>query len=118
MYQAESSLGIPDARIDQPVEQINQQIDSHYSGPDEQRASLQNRVIATIDGLDQPFADARPRKNRLGKNCPGEENADLEADDCHDWDQCIAQRVHGDDPPSRKTLGASCADIILAEHLE
>src|SRR5262245_66487972 len=56
------SSGVPDARIDQPVGQLDQQVDGHDDGADQQCAALEDRIVAAVNRLDQPLADARPGK--------------------------------------------------------
>ena len=98
------SSGVPDARVDQAVSQIDQQIDRHHDRADQQRAALQHRIIAAVDALDQPFADARPGENRFGQDRAGEQHADLQADHGHHRDQRIAQAMDGDHAETRQSL--------------
>ncbi len=52
--------GVPNARVDNPVEQIDEEIDHYDADGDDQHPALKDRVVAPIDRFDQPFSDARP----------------------------------------------------------
>ena len=85
---------------------------------DQQDAALHDRIVARLHAVDQPVADARPRKDRLGEDGAGQQQSDLQPDDGDDRDQRIAQRVHDDDAPARQPLGARGAHVVLAQHFE
>src|SRR5450755_798059 len=61
---------MPDPGIDDAVEQIDDQIDADHNRGDEQDAALHHRVVARLDTVDQPVADAGPREDGLGENRP------------------------------------------------
>ena len=54
---------MPDARVDQAIGEIDHEIDGHHDHSDQQDAALQDRIVAAIDRLDQPFADAGQEKS-------------------------------------------------------
>ncbi len=100
-------FSVPDARVDDAVGHVDQQVDQHHDGAEQQHAALQHRIVAPADGLDQPFADAGPGEDGLGEDGAGEQHADLQADHRDDRDQRIAQRMQrppresGDRPLAR-----------------
>src|SRR6185369_15397167 len=48
---------VPDARVEQAVQQIDRQIGRHDQCGDHQHAALQRRIVAAADGFHQPLAD-------------------------------------------------------------
>src|SRR5512132_3160017 len=77
---AAPSLLIADSRIDEPVEEIRQQVHTDVGHGNEQDASLHQRVVSKTDRLNQQAADSRPRKNRLGDHRARQYGAELQAD--------------------------------------
>src|SRR5215470_6431753 len=51
---------IADARVEHRVEQVNHEVDQHESGSDEQHASLDQRIVAGLDGPHHHGAEPRP----------------------------------------------------------
>src|SRR5438105_809206 len=85
-----ASSGMTYPRIDHAVEHVDDEIDADDDRRDQQNAALDNRIIARLDAVDQPIADARPGENRFGEDRARQQQTDLEADDGDDRDQRIA----------------------------
>src|SRR5713226_7261822 len=107
-----------DARVDDAVEEVDDEIDRHHHDAEQQGATLEDRVVTPEDPLDEPFADAGPGKDRLCQDGAGEDDADLQPDHRDDRDESVAQRMGADHPARRQSLGACRADVVLAEHFE
>src|SRR5258706_15578148 len=56
---------ITDARIEEAVRQIDEEIHRDVGDRDEQNAALHRRVVARANRLDQQTTDAGPGKNRF-----------------------------------------------------
>ena len=83
----------PDARVDQRVRDVHQQVHEHDDDRHEQDAALDHGVVAVGDRLLQPRADPRIREDRLREDRAGEQQPDLEADDRRDGKQRVPQHV-------------------------
>src|SRR5574340_751454 len=90
--------------VDQAVQQVHQQVHADHDRRDQHHPALQGRIVAARDRFDQPLADAGPGKDGLGQHRAGQRSADLQPDDGHHRDQCIAQRVQPDHAPGGQTL--------------
>ena len=69
---AAPTLLIADPRIDEPVEQIGDEVHADVGHRDQQDATLHQWIVAEADRLDQQAADARPREDRFGDHRAGE----------------------------------------------
>src|SRR5262249_8365954 len=70
---------IADTRVEHRVEEIDDQIDHHEGGGDEQHAPLHQRIVARLDGPHHHGPESRPGEHRLGEEGPAEEKAPLHA---------------------------------------
>src|SRR5262245_5050138 len=70
---------IADAGVEHRVEEIDDQIDHHEGGGDEQHAPLHERIVARLDGPHHHGAEPRPREHRLGQDGTAEEESHLHA---------------------------------------
>src|SRR6266849_4746873 len=62
------AFSVPDARVEQRIAQIDQQIDQHIGGRENQDDALDDRVVAAQDGIDREPSEAGYRKHRLGND--------------------------------------------------
>src|SRR5271155_2405310 len=74
-------------RVDRAVEQIDDQVHRDDGGRNQQHAALERGIVPPADRLDQPFADARPGKYRLGEHRAGHQSGNGEPDHGHDRQQ-------------------------------
>jgi len=79
---------------------------------------LQERVVAVGDGVDGEASDAGPAEDFFGDDGSGEERSELEAEECDDRDERVAQGVAQDDDALGQALGAGGADVVLIELFE
>src|SRR6266849_2184441 len=86
-----------DTRIQVRVEQIDDQVDADEGRGKQEDRGLDDRIVPVVDRLDRVTADARPREDRLRDHGSAEERAELDADDRHDGDRRVLQRVFPDD---------------------
>src|SRR5690606_28409572 len=59
---------VPDARVDEAVEKVDDQVDDHDHARDQQQPALHSRIVAAEDGIDHPLADSGPGEDRLGQD--------------------------------------------------
>src|ERR1700682_5344332 len=109
---------MPDSRVDDAIEQIDDQIDADHDRRHQQDASLHARIVARLNAVDQPVADARPGKDGLGQDRAGQQQANLQPDHRDHRNECVAQRVNQHHAPVRQAFGAGGANVILPQHLE
>src|SRR6185312_3197216 len=69
-----------DPRIDDAIEEVDDEVDADHQCGDEQDAALHYRVVARLHAVYQPVADARPRENRLGEDRARQQQPDLQPD--------------------------------------
>src|SRR2546422_2615033 len=108
----------PNPRVEVGVEDVNDQIDEHEGGREEEDRRLHHRIVAVVDGLDRQSADARPGEDRLGDDRAAEQRAQLDPDDGHDRDGGVFEGVLPDDGWIAHALGPRRPDVGLAQHLE
>src|SRR5262245_39655842 len=86
-----TSAGMADPRVDDAVEHVDQQIEEDDNAGNQQDAALKCGIVAPADRFDEPVADARPGKDRLGEHRTGHEGGDLQPDRGDDRDEGVAQ---------------------------
>src|SRR4051794_17798417 len=74
---ATSASVIADARVDQRVADVDQQVDDHEHDDDEQDPALQDGVVAGADGVVDPRPDPAPGEHGLGEDRPRQQQPDL-----------------------------------------
>ncbi len=85
-----------DAWIEQAVGDVGQQVHRHVGDGNQQDASLDERVVAKRDRLNEQSPDARPRKDGFRDHRPGEDGAKLQPEDGDDRESgCCETRVAG-----------------------
>src|SRR5882724_5392427 len=94
-----ASATMADARIDDAVKHVDDQVDENDERGDQHHAALQGRIVASRDALDQPFSDAGPGEDGLGEHRARDERAYRKADHGHDRNHRVAQRVQADHAP-------------------
>src|SRR6516225_9051740 len=63
-----SSAAIANPRVEDTIENVDDEIDQHKPGCDEQHNALQDHKITGVDRADQQAANAGQRKNRLDQH--------------------------------------------------
>src|SRR6185503_16743242 len=61
---AASAMANP--RVDDAVQHVDDQVHRNDDRRDEQNAALHHRIVARLDAMNEPVANARPGKDRLG----------------------------------------------------
>src|SRR6476660_8997784 len=93
-------------RIEKRIQQVDREIDHDEEHGDEQNESLNHRVIAAGDGLDEKLADAIEVENLFCYDETADQKCELEADDRDNRQQGVAHRMAGDDQTFLHTFGA------------
>ena len=100
----------PDPRVEQRVDDVDEQVDDHVAGRRDEHDPLDQRVVALVDGVDRQPAEAGDAEDLLGDHRAGDQHAELEADHRRHRDQAVAERVHADDATARSAPSrAPCA---------
>ena len=99
-------------RVDEAVEEVDEQVHRDHDDGDQQRRVLDQRVVARADRLQQDVADAGEAVDRLDDRAAGDQRADLEADDRDDRDEGVTERVPVDHAPRRQALRLRGPDVV------
>src|SRR5574341_412304 len=108
----------PDPRIEVRVHHVHDEVHQHERGREQEHGRLDHGIVAVVDRLHGQPPDARPREDRLRDHRAAEERAELDADDRHDRDRGVLERVLPHDGRVRHPLGARRPDVILVQHIE
>src|SRR5205814_5536348 len=73
-----AASAIPHPRIDNPVKQIDPQVDQRHDQGGDQDDPLDERIVALADSANEQTADARPGEDRFHQNRPAEERTHLD----------------------------------------
>src|SRR5882757_1320755 len=106
------------ARVGYSVGDIGEEIHSHISESYGQDATLHQGIVAIGDGGQGEAADARPTEDCFSYDGTRKQAAKLQADDCEDRDQRVAQGVAIDNGVFCQAFGASGSDVVLVELFE
>src|SRR3989454_7490339 len=115
---AGAASAVTDSGIKPGVAQVDEQVRHHDHRGEEQHGALDQGVVAQQDGVEHQAADARLQEDELHDHGAPEQHRELLADDRHDRDERVLQRVPHDHGALAHTLGARRADVILPQHLE
>src|SRR5438445_1694616 len=115
---APATSAVPDARIEHRVHEVDDEADHRHEERDDDDRPLHDRVIARGDRVQHVPSDADATEDRLGEDGAAEQRAELKANDRHDRDERVLQRVAEKDSRLRETLRARGYEGIVGEHLE
>src|SRR5262249_10910674 len=96
---------VPDPRVKPRVSQVDEEIQRDQSRRDEHDVGLHHRIVAVEDRLHREPAHAGQREDLLDDERPGQQDAELAADDRDHRDQRVLERVLVDDDASGQALG-------------
>src|SRR5258705_13750022 len=88
-----------DARVGEGIGDVDENIDEHVPGGDEQHAALHERKVLGEDAADDEPAEPGAAEDGLHDHGAGEEIAELETEDGDDRDQRVLERVPYDHTP-------------------
>src|SRR5262245_29740609 len=107
-----------DPGVEPAVEDIDERVGGDEEDGDDEHRPLDQRVVALVDGCQEHPAEARHREDLLDHHGAAQEVADLDAQDRHDNDQAVPERVVADDRRRREPLGVRGPDVVGAQHVE
>src|SRR5579862_4092850 len=81
---APPSISVPDARVEERIAQIDQEVDQHIGGREYEDDALDDRVVAPEDGVDREAPEPGDGKHRLGDDDAADQQRDADPDDRHD----------------------------------
>src|SRR5713226_7608057 len=84
---------VPDAWVEQRIAQIDQEVDQHIGGRENQDDALDDRVVAAQDRIDRQPPETGDREHRLGHDDPRYQQRDADADDRHDRHRGVLKRM-------------------------
>src|SRR5712692_8049498 len=109
---------IADARIEDGIEEIDDEVDEHEARGDEEHAALDEGIVARLDRAHHHGAEPRPGEDRLCQDGSAQEKAHLKPQHRDDGIDRVLEHVPRDDGALGQALGAGRADIVLADDLE
>src|SRR6202795_860024 len=109
---------IADARIEDGVEKIDDEIDHDEGRRDQQHPTLHQRIVPRLDGAHHHGAESRQGEDRLREDGPPEEKAHLQPEHRDDRIDRVLEHMTGDDGALRQTFRARRADVVLPDDLE
>src|SRR5262245_56620516 len=115
---APGRLAESDSGIDVSIGDVDQDVDQHVGGGDEQHGALHEREVLREDAADDEAAETGPAEDGLDDDRAGQEIAKLQAEDRDHRNERVLQGVAHHDAPPRQALGARGPHVVLAEHLE
>src|SRR4051794_5584399 len=109
---------IADARVDERVEDVDDQVrDDDEERPEEHR-SLDHREVAVLDRVEGKPADPGDVEDALGEDRAAEQHADVDARGGDERSDCAAHAVAQDDTALAQPLRARRADVVLRHRLD
>src|SRR3954452_14866171 len=113
-----SGSGIADARVDERVENVDDQVgDDDEEGADQHRA-LDHREVAVLDRVVREAADPRDVEHALGEDRAAEEHADVDPGRGNERRDGAPHAVAQHDAPLAQALRARGADVVLGHRLD
>src|SRR5690606_19667595 len=109
---------IPDARVEQRIGAIDDQIDEDVYEGEEQRQALYDGVVARQHGFDHQPSQPGDIEHRFGDHHAADQQRDAHAHHGGDRHGGVAQRVPQQDAGFAEPLGARGADEVLAHDLD
>ena len=104
--------------IDDCVEYVHEEVhEDEYAG-DEQDNALDDRIVATQDGVDEEPSQPSYGKHVLGDHGAVEKDRERNAHDRNHGDQTVSERVSEYDHALAHTLGVGSAYVVLREDLK
>ena len=108
-----------DSRIEPAINNIRQRVGDDVGDADHQHAALHEEVVAFVDAVvDEEQAEAGPVENLFGDDGPGEQHAELQAEDGDDRDQAVLQDVLVHHLAFAQAFGARRANVILVQFFD
>ena len=109
---------VADPRIEQRVEQIDDQVHDRDDRAEEQHRAQDHRVVAPGDALDEVAADARHLVDRLDEERAGRRRRRGRCRRRDHRQQRVLERVARRSRPVRRALGPRRAHVVRAQHVE
>src|SRR5690625_5083410 len=109
---------IADPRGDEPVDDVDEQVDEYERHGEEQYGALHDRVVTRRDGVDEHAAPARPGEHGFRDDRSREQRPEFEAADGEYGHERVPQGVLVDDGGGPSAFGTGRAHVILPEYLK
>ena len=115
---AAKSLIVSDARIDDHISDINQQVYQADHNGKQQDASLYAVVITNANGINHVGTKAGNIKNILYNGRAADDNGKSAANGSDNRDCCVPECMAGYHLSVGKSLGARCTDVVLTDNFQ
>src|SRR5579883_1146455 len=111
-------LGVANTWVEDPVENISDQIKGDDKEGAQDKHGQQDRIIAGLQRLEEEQAHARPGKDALGNCSAAGYCAKVEGDDRDQGDEGVAQGMPDKHAHRADAFGACGTHIVLFHHLD
>jgi len=111
-------LLVLNARVDDDIEEIDDDIDQDVCCSDEQDQTLRKRKVFAGHRLKCQRSYSPPSKHGLHDNSSSKKRSELKPDQGDHRDQCVAERVNKSHPTLTKSLGPRRSYVVLGEDLQ
>src|SRR5690625_1951227 len=109
---------IADPRVDDRVQEVDEQVDDDELQREDEHQALHRGVIAGFDRLDEQPAEAVEVEHRFDYYRAGQQEAELQADYRNDRNEGVPQGVLVHDGPLDEAFGAGGAHVIAADRFQ
>lgn len=85
-------------QIHHTIQQIDQQINENNHRRHQQYTTLHYQIITTLQYINQPTSQTKPRKNNFNQNHPHQQYSHLQTDNNHHRQHRITQHINDNHP--------------------
>src|SRR5262249_4660618 len=98
-------ISVANPRVENRVERVDSEVDQHDDRDDHQVDALDDWIVTLVDRIEQEAAHARQAEDGLDDDRAADDLRELGAQQCHDRDDRVAQRVFHEDHALAEPLG-------------
>ena len=109
---------IPNPRIKKGITQVDQQVDQHEKGRDDDDRPLDLQIVPAMDQVDEQFPQPRPGKDHFDDHAPSQQLSHVQPDDRGHGNHGILQDMLEDDAAFRQSLGPGYLHKVLLDDLQ
>ncbi len=106
------------SRVEEPIEQIHEQVDDHHAGGKDQVDAGDHGVISVDERIQQQPPEPRQIEDVLHYYGSADQDGELQADQGHHRNEGIFDDVSHDNHPLLEPLGPGRSHVVLPEHLQ
>src|SRR5204862_3795178 len=109
---------VPYPRVEDRVERVDAEVDEDDDRHHDEVDALDHRIVSLVDRVEQEAAHARQPEDGLDDDGAADDLWKLGAEQGHDRDDRVAERVLHEDHALAEPLGPRRADVVLPQYLQ